>query len=88
MTGTETETGAPAHPPSRGIVIAERLAMLEMEAAVQRTTLAATFAQWQERRTLTWVMEGAKVAGSLLASPTAKWVVTAVLMRLLRGRRA
>ncbi len=77
---------AHAAAPSRAAIIAERLTVLEMEAAVQRTTLAATLAQWQERRTLTWVMEGAKVASSLLASPTVKWVATALLMRVLRGR--
>jgi hypothetical protein len=70
----------------RSAVIAQRLKVLEMEAAIQRTTLAATFEEWQQRRTLTWVMEAAKVAGTVLKTPTARWVVTALLMRLIRGR--
>jgi hypothetical protein len=71
---------------SRSTLIAQRLQVLEMEAAVQRTTLAATFAQWEQRRTLNFVVGAAKIAGGLLAGPTAKWLLTAVLMRLIRGR--
>jgi hypothetical protein len=72
---------------SRSMLIAQRLQVLEMEAAVQRTTLAATFAQWEQRRTLNFVVGAAKIAGGLLVGPTAKWVLTALLMRLIRGRR-
>ena len=70
----------------RSVVIGQRLQVLEMEAAVQRTTLAATLGQWQQRRTLTWVMDAAKMAGGVLAGPTAKYLLTALLMRLIRGR--
>lgn len=69
---------------SRSIMIAQRLQVLEMEAAVQRTTLAATFAQWEQRRTLNFVVGAAKIAGGLLAGPTAKWLLTALLMRVIR----
>ena len=71
---------------SRSAVIAQRLQVLEMEAAVQRATLAATFAQWEQRRTLNFVVGAAKIAGGVLAGPTAKWLLTALLMRVLRGR--
>jgi hypothetical protein len=70
----------------RSVVIEQRLQVLEMEAAVQRTTLAATLGQWQQRRTLTWVIDAAKMAGNVLAGPTARYVITALVMRLLRGR--
>ena len=70
----------------RSVIIAQRLEVLEMEAAVQRTTLAATIAEWEERRTLTWVVGAAKIAGGLLAGPTARWLLTALLMRVIRGR--
>jgi hypothetical protein len=70
----------------RSVVIEQRLQVLEMEAAVQRTTLAATLGQWQQRRTLTWVMDAAKMAGGVLAGPTGRYLVTALVMRLLRGR--
>lgn len=74
----------------RSVVIAQRLQMLEIEAAVQRAQLAATFGQWQRRTALNWVASAAtsaaKAAGGLLATPTARWVLTALLMRLIRGR--
>ncbi|HTY93754.1 MAG TPA: hypothetical protein VMC02_07700 [Steroidobacteraceae bacterium] len=71
----------------RAAVIARRLQVLEIEAAIQRTTLAATLTEWQQRRVLTWVTEAAKVAGGMLSTPTAKWLLTALVLRLIRGRR-
>ena len=68
----------------RSEVIAQRLQMLEMEAAVQRTTLAATLVEWEQRRTMTWVMEAAKLAGGALKTPTARWILTALVMRFIR----
>jgi hypothetical protein len=70
----------------RAAVIAQRLKVLEVEAAMQRTTLAATFAQWHQPRALTWAVEAAKFAGGVLATPAARWVLTALLMRVIRGR--
>ena len=70
----------------RSVVIEQRLQALEMEAAVQRATLAATLEQWQQRRTLTWVMEAARMAGGVLSGPTGRYMLTALLMRLLRRR--
>jgi hypothetical protein len=74
----------------RSVVIAQRLQMLEIQAAIQRTQLAATFGQGQQRSTFNWVASAAtaaaKVAGGMLATPTARWVLTALLMRLIRGR--
>jgi hypothetical protein len=72
--------------PSRSHVIAQRLQVREMEAAVQRATLAATFAEWDQHRTLTWIIGAAKIAGGLLGTPTAKWLLTALLMRVIRSR--
>jgi hypothetical protein len=72
---------------SRSILITQRLQVLEMEAAVQRTTLAATFAQWEQRRTLNFVVGAARIAGGILAGPTARWLLTALLMRVIRGAR-
>ena len=74
----------------RSVVVARRLQVLEIQAAVQRATLAATFGQWQRRGTMAWVataaVSAAKMAGGMLATPTARWVVTALLLRLIRGR--
>jgi hypothetical protein len=33
-------------------------------------------------------MQAAKLASGILSTPTAKWVVTALLMRLIRRQRA
>jgi len=55
---------------------------------VQRATLAATFAQWEQRRALNFVVGAAKIAGGILAGPSARWLLTALLMRVIRGRRA
>lgn len=71
---------------SRSLVIARRLQVLELEAALQRTTLAGTLTQWQQRRALDWIADAAKVAGGLLMTPTARWLLTALLMRVIRGR--
>jgi hypothetical protein len=71
---------------SRSEIIERRLQILEMEAAVQRTTLAATFAEWERRGTLSWVFGAAKLAGGILATPTVKWMATALLMRVIRRR--
>jgi hypothetical protein len=73
---------------SRSTMITQRLQVLEMEAAVQRATLAATFAQWEQRRALNFVVGAAKIAGGILAGPSARWLLTALLMRVIRGRRA
>jgi hypothetical protein len=70
---------------SRSALIEKRLQVLEMEAAIQRATLAATFAQWEQRRALSWAFGAAKLAGGVLAGPTAKWLLTALVMRVIRG---
>jgi hypothetical protein len=70
----------------RAVLIERRLKVLEVEAAMQRMTLAATFSQWHQPRALTWAVEAAKFAGGMLKTPTARWVLTALLMRLIRGR--
>ena len=70
----------------RSAVIARRLQVLEFEAAVQRATLAATLTRLQQRPALTWLGQAAKVAGGLLATPSAKWILTALLLRVIRGR--
>jgi hypothetical protein len=62
------------------------LKVLQFEAAVQRATLAATLTRLQEPSVKPWVTQAAKVAGGLLLSPTAKWLLTALLVRVIRGR--
>lgn len=66
----------------------ERLQLLEVEAAVQRAALAATFVELQERGALAW---GGRLAGwgfKLLAIPRVRWLITASVLSRLRRRWA
>jgi hypothetical protein len=83
-----TEALVPSATPSlpRAVVIERRLQVLEREAAVQRTTLTATLSQWEQRRTLGWVMDAAKMAGGAITGPTGRLVLGTLLKRLVLGR--
>jgi predicted phage gp36 major capsid-like protein len=67
--------------------IDERLKLLELEASVQRVTLAATFVTWSERRSLVWGAAAAKIGVRLLTMPQLRWLIFGrVLAKLRRGR--
>jgi hypothetical protein len=67
----------------------ERLQLLEMEAAVQRASLAASVSALAERRTLVWGAAAARVGVRLLAVPRVRWLIFgSVLAKLRRRRRA
>ncbi len=66
---------------------AERLELLEMEASLQRAALAATFAEWEQRRALVWGGMLAKWGFRLLATPQLRWMIaTRLLSRIARRR--
>ncbi len=66
--------------------VERRLQLLELEAAVQRATLEATFARYGERPAL--AMGSAVGAGvvRLLAVPQIRWIVIASVLSRLRRR--
>lgn len=67
---------------------AERLQLLELEASLQRSELADTFAKWEKRKALAW---GARIAGwvfRLFAQPRIRWLVATTLLSRLRRHRA
>jgi hypothetical protein len=67
---------------------AERIRLLEMEAMLQRTELAATFEKWESRKALAW---GSTLAGrgvKLVSQPRIRWLLASTLLARLRGRRA
>jgi hypothetical protein len=65
----------------------ERLQLLEMEAAVQRASIAAGVASLSERRTLVWGATAAQLGMRLLAIPRVRWLIFgSVLAKLRRGR--
>jgi uncharacterized coiled-coil protein SlyX len=67
--------------------IEERLELLEMEAAVQRASIAASFAALGERRSLVWGATAAKLGLRLLAVPRVRWLIFgSVIAKLRRGR--
>jgi hypothetical protein len=67
--------------------IARRRQLLELEAHLQRVTLAATLAEWQDRRSLVWLAGAGRLAVRALATPRIRWFLLAALMRRLRAKR-
>ncbi len=66
-----------------------RLALLEAEAEVQRTALAAAFAHWEHRRLIAWIAQGAQWLLRGIASPGLRRLALALAVRALkRGVRA
>ncbi len=65
----------------------ERLQLLEMEAAVQRASIAAAVATLNERRGLVWGATAARFGMRLLAIARLRWLIFgSVLAKLRRGR--
>jgi hypothetical protein len=67
--------------------IARRRELLELEAHLQRVTLAATLAEWEDRRSLAWLTGAGRIAMRVLATPRVRWFVLAALLRALRRKR-
>ena len=72
---------------SRARYIARRQELLELEAEVQRATLAATFARWEQRRALGWAAGAGRTLFKVLANPRVRWVLLAALLRGLKRKR-
>jgi hypothetical protein len=67
--------------------IARRLELLELEAELQRLTLAATIAQYEQMRLLSWASgAGRLIARVLAAAPRVRWLLVATLWRKLMHR--
>ena len=67
--------------------IARHQELLELEAEVQRATLAATLEHWEQNRLFT-VLDGAgRIAVRALAAPRVRWLLAAAVLRRL-GRKA
>jgi hypothetical protein len=67
--------------------IARRRELLELEAQLQRVTLAATLAEWEDRRSLAWLAGAGRIGLRLLATPRVRWFVLAAVLRRLRRKR-
>jgi hypothetical protein len=66
--------------------IARLQELLELEAEVQRATLAATFAQWEHNRLITLVGGAGRMAVRALAAPRVRWLLLAALLRKLERK--
>ena len=71
---------------SSAAVLEERERLLQIEAGLQRATLAATFAKWQERRLLAVGSTLASWSWRLLAVPRIRWLVAGSVLAKFRGR--
>lgn len=66
--------------------IEARLKLLEVEAQLQRTTLASLLLEFEQRRSLAWLGTAAKVAGSALKAPSMRWMLVSTALRVLRRK--
>lgn len=70
----------------RARTLARRQELLELEAEVQRATLAATFARWEQRKLAGWVAEGGRLALRALFSPRLRWLALAAALRAVKRK--
>ncbi len=72
--------------------IEARLQLLEVEAQLQRTTLASHMTQWEQRQPLAWVGTAARIAGHMagpvLTAPDVRWLLLNAGLSLFRTWRA
>ena len=66
--------------------LAERERLLILEAGLQRVALAATFAQWEEKKILAVGATLLTWGWKLLAVPRVRWLLAATLLSRLRKR--
>ena len=74
----------------RSARIEARLKLLELEAQLQRTALAASLSQLEQRQPLAWLGTAASIAGAagkVLSTPSARWLLMGLAVRLIKGRR-
>jgi len=68
--------------------IARRLELLELEAELQRLTLAATLAHYGQLRLLSWASTAGRLAARVLAAaPRMRWMLIAALWRKFTRRK-
>ncbi len=68
--------------------IARRLELLELEAELQRVTLAATLEHYEQMRVLAWAGTAGRLAMRVFAAtPRVRWLLLGTLWRrFVRGR--
>ena len=67
--------------------ITRRLQLLELEAQLQRTALAAALHRLEKRGVFDLLVGAGSMAGRLLALPELRWLLLSLLWRALSRRR-
>jgi hypothetical protein len=67
--------------------ILRRMELLELEAGVQRATLLATIAQWEQKRALSYASGVGSMAVKLLKIPRVRWMLLASLLTKLKTKK-
>jgi hypothetical protein len=63
--------------------LARRQALLELEADLQRATLAASLAQWEQKPLMSWLNVTGRIALRAWSAPRLRWLLLAALWRRL-----
>ena len=71
----------------RAAQLAQRRRLLELEANLQRATLAATFETWRKRRALAWGTALGAAGVGLLRVPRLRWLLFASVAARLKKHR-
>ena len=66
--------------------LARRRELLELQAHVQRVTLAATLAEWEKKRSLEGLGQLARLGVKVLSTPRMRWLMLATVLRRLRRK--
>ncbi|HTY49628.1 MAG TPA: hypothetical protein VMB48_08050 [Steroidobacteraceae bacterium] len=72
----------------REAALTRRLQLLEMEAQLQRTALAASFHRLEKRGALDLLVDAGGFIGRLLALPELRWLLLSALWRAFSRRRS
>jgi hypothetical protein len=71
----------------REAAILRRAELLELEAEVQRATLAATLKQWEQKKVLAYATGFGTLAMTLLRVPKIRWLILGSLIAKIRKKK-
>jgi len=71
----------------REAAIHRRAALLELEAELQRATLAATLKQWEQKKMLAYATSAGTLAMTLLRVPKIRWLLVGSLLARIRKKK-
>ena len=71
----------------RDAAILRRAELLELEAQVQRATLAATLKQWEQKKVLAYATGVGTLAMTLLRVPKIRWLLVGSVLAKFRKKK-